>query len=61
MSEHARLCHPVQSPGSTLNRNWRGAFSLLSFDESNMRLYCLSQKSAQKYQHEENCGAANAR
>jgi hypothetical protein len=48
-----------------LNRNWHRVNSLPFFHESNFgesnTMPGLSQKSMQKYQHQEDCGAANSR
>jgi hypothetical protein len=66
VSGNARLRYAVEGPGVMLNRNRSGDDFLsfcceLNFGESDTRPDCLSQKSAQKYQHEENCRTASTR
>jgi hypothetical protein len=66
VSGNARLRYAVEAPGVGLNRNRSGDDSPspcfeLNVGESDTRFDCLSQKSAQKYQHEENRRAASTR
>src|ERR1700739_1824705 len=62
---YGRLGYLVQTPGSRLNRDWRGADSLPSFRKSNFgesrTRPRLPQQRAQKHQHKETRGAANTR
>jgi hypothetical protein len=62
---YGRLGHLLQTPGSRLNRDKRGADSVPSFRKSNFGDSSarprLPQEGAQKHQHKENRGAANTR
>ena len=62
---YGRLGYLVQTPGSRLNRDWRGADCLPSFRKSNFGELStrprLPQEGAQKHQHKEDRSAANTR